>query len=84
MGTDKAAIVAVVGEMISELTGVDGGEVASDDRLMEDLGMDSLQSMELLSRLSEEYEIDPDMEDVQGVQTVGDVVAFLQRELAKA
>jgi acyl carrier protein len=70
--------------MISELTGVDAGEVAPADRLMEDLGMDSLQSMELLSRLSEEYEIDPDMDDVQGVQTVADVVAFLQRELAKA
>ncbi len=53
------------------------GEIKSGDRLRDDLGLDSLHSMELLSEVTEKYEIDVDAEQVQDVRTVGEVVTFL-------
>ncbi len=54
------------------------GEIHNADRLREDLGLDSLNAMELLSAITEKYEVDVDIEEVQDVKTVGDVVTFLQ------
>ncbi len=77
MAVDTAQIEATVKEMISDVAGLDAADIKGEDRLMEDLGLDSLQNMELLSRLSEHYEIDPDMDDVNDVLTVAQVVTFL-------
>lgn len=66
-------------EILSKLADVNPAQIKDTDRLREDLGLDSLQSMELLSRISDKYELDLEVEDVMDVQTVGDVVA----ELAK-
>ena len=57
------------------------GPVATSDRLREDLGLDSLHSMELLSSITEKYEVDVDIEQVQEIRTVGDVVGFLSKVL---
>jgi acyl carrier protein len=53
------------------------GPIDPTDRLRDDLGLDSLHSMELLSEVTEKYEVDVDPEDLQDVRTVGDVVSFL-------
>lgn len=53
------------------------GPINATDRLRDDLGLDSLHSMELLSEVTEKYEVDVDPEDLQDVRTVSDVVAFL-------
>lgn len=53
------------------------GEIRDDDRLRDDLGLDSLHSMELLSEVTEKYEVDVDVEQLNDVRTVGDVVTFL-------
>jgi len=81
MPTSKKALQNSVKEVISELTDVDVAEIESSDRLRDDLGLDSLQEMELMSRLSEEYEIDPDMDEVMAIKTVKDVVKFLLENL---
>jgi len=54
-------------------------EIRDSDRLREDLGLDSIHSMEVLSAVTEKYEVDVDMEEVQDIVTVGDVVAFLAK-----
>lgn len=64
-------------EILTKLAGLEPDQVKDGDRLREDLGMDSLQSMELLSRVSDKYELDLDVEDVMDVETVGDVVTQL-------
>ncbi|MBK7397185.1 MAG: acyl carrier protein [Myxococcales bacterium] len=58
------------------------GDIRATDRLRDDLGLDSLHSMELLSEVTEKYEVDIDVEQVQDVRTVGDVVQFLAGVLA--
>ncbi len=60
------------------------GNIESSDRLRDDLGLDSLHSMELLSEVSEKYAVDIDPENVQDVRTVGDVTAFLSTLLEEA
>lgn len=52
-------------------------EISPTDRLRDDIGLDSLHSMELLSEITEKYELDVDPEQVQDVRTVGDIVSFL-------
>lgn len=56
--------------------------IRATDRLRDDLGLDSLHSMELLSEVTEKYAVDVDVEQVQDVRTVGDVVKFLAGVLA--
>lgn len=58
------------------------GDIKDADRLREDIGLDSLHAMELLSAVTEKYELDVDIEEVQEVKTVGDVVNFLTTTMA--
>jgi acyl carrier protein len=58
------------------------GGIKDADRLREDIGLDSLHAMELLSAVTEKYELDVDIEEVQEVKTVGDVVNFLTTTMA--
>ncbi len=74
----KSDVEAIVRRIRPELK----GPVSASDRLREDLGLDSLHSMELLSSITEKYEVDVDVEQVQEVKTVGDVVAVLSKVLA--
>lgn len=67
--------------VVAELTNVAPAQIGGADRLREDLGLDSLQSMELLSRVSEEFNIDPDMEEVMKLTTIDQVVASLSKAL---
>lgn len=64
-------------DILSKLAGLEADQIKNDDRLREDLGLDSLQSMELLSRISDKYELDLEVEDVMDVETVDDVVKQL-------
>ena len=69
----RADLVQIVGV----LTNLKPTDVQDAQRLREDLGLDSLQSMELLSRISDKYMLDLDMEDVMGLQTVGQMLSQL-------
>jgi acyl carrier protein len=69
----RADLVQIVGV----LTNLNPADVQDWQRLRDDLGLDSLQSMELLSRISDKYRLDLDMEDVMDLQTVGQMVSQL-------
>jgi acyl carrier protein len=75
--TTKHEIRTVLLDTLSKLIDMDTSKVNDSDRLREDLGLDSLQSMELLSRISDHYDLDIDVEDVMDVQTIADVVEEL-------
>ncbi|MBW2702739.1 MAG: acyl carrier protein [Deltaproteobacteria bacterium] len=64
-------------EILAKLIDINTSEVTDTDRLREDLGLDSLQSMELMSRISDQYELDLEVEDVMDVETLGEVVEHL-------
>jgi len=54
--------------------------VRPSQRLREDLGLDSLQSLELLSSIGEALRIDLDIEEAMSIRTVEDACAFVVRQ----
>jgi len=66
-------------ELLASISGTAKHEIRLDDHLRDDLGLDSLKSMELLSRISEEYDMDVDVEDVMELETVQDIISFFER-----
>ncbi len=70
-------------EMIAEVLEIDPKTVHATDRLREDLGMDSLGSLELLSLISHELAIDLEMEEAMGIGTVADACAFVEKNYAQ-
>lgn len=54
-------------------------EVTAGARLVDDLGADSLDIVELVMEIEREFSIDIADEDVDGFKTVGDVIAYVER-----
>ena len=66
-------------KMISKVVPVRAEDIRPGDRLREDLGMDSVASMELLSVLAEELELDVGVEDAAQVRTVAETIEMARR-----
>ncbi|RMD88201.1 MAG: acyl carrier protein [Candidatus Dadabacteria bacterium] len=64
--------------IIVEQLGVSADEVTPEASLIEDLGADSLDIVELIMALEEEYEIDIADENAEKIQTVQDVISYLE------
>jgi acyl carrier protein len=71
-----------VQEMLAEALNISVDKVAADAKIVEDLGADSLDVVELLSRLEDEFGITIPDEDVENLVTVNDVAAEIEK-LAK-
>lgn len=70
--------------LLAEIAEVKRAELHGSDRLREDLGMDSLSSLELLSSLGEKLRIDLQIEEAMGIVTVDDACDFVVRHCADA
>lgn len=66
-----------VKSIIVEQLGVPAEEVTDDASFIEDLGADSLDIVELVMALEEEYDIEISDEDAEKIQTVGDAVTYI-------
>lgn len=60
---------------------VDPGRITDDSRFVEDLGAESIQSVELIAAFEEEFDIEMDEEGALGVKTVGKAVDFIEKFL---
>ncbi len=63
----------------AELLKVETSRVQESSRFVEDLGADSMQSIELVAAFEEEFDIEMDEDAALGVKTVGDAVDFIDR-----
>ena len=64
--------------IIVEQLGVGLEEVTPEASFIEDLGADSLDIVELIMALEEEYDMEIPDEDAEKIQTVGDVINYIQ------
>lgn len=67
-----------VKEIIIEQLGVSEDAVSSESSFIDDLGADSLDIVELIMALEEEFDIEIPDEDAEKIVTVGDVVDYLK------
>lgn len=64
--------------IIVEQLGVDPEEVTADASFVNDLGADSLDTVELVMALEESFKIEISDEDAEKIHTVGDAVKYIQ------
>ena len=76
MADDTAEKVKAI--IINEL-GVDPEKVTNDASFVDDLGADSLDTVELVMAFEEEFTIDIPDEDAEQMHTVGEAIAYIQK-----
>lgn len=62
--------------------GVEGEKVKPESDLMRDLGLDSLDTVEMTLALEEQFEIEIPDSDLEDVSTVNDAIDLIERKLA--
>jgi len=71
-------IAEKVKEIIVEQRGVDAEEVTTQASFVEDLGADSLDTVELVMAFEEEFDIEIPDEDAEKIATVNDAIEYIQ------
>ena len=69
-----------VREIIAQELGVEGEKVTDDANFVEDLGADSLDTVELVMAFEEEFGIEIPDEDAEQMQTVGQAIKYLDEK----
>jgi acyl carrier protein len=72
------AVAEKVKAIIVEQLGVEEDEVTEEASFVENLGADSLDIVELVMALEEEFELEIPDEDAEKIRTVGEVIAYIQ------
>ena len=67
-----------VRDIIAEQFDVDADEVNAESSIIDDLGADSLDVVDLISSVEDEFDVQIPDEKVEGIKTVGDIVAFIE------
>lgn len=74
------AVESRVKEIIVENLGVDAEKVTRDASFVEDLGADSLDTVELVMAFEEEFDIEIPDEDAEKLTTVGEAITYLENK----
>lgn len=83
MAQDSMTVEQRVAAAIAESLGVAETEVTSDASLTDDLGADSLDMVEVVMALEEQFDIEISDKDTEWIETVGDVVTYLKKRVAE-
>ncbi len=75
-----ADLKSKVTEIIVKKLGVEESQVSEDANFTKDLGADSLDTVELIMEFEKEFDITIEDNDAEKIQTVGDVVKFLNEK----
>ncbi len=66
-------------KMLAEQLNIDEKTITTESEVVKDLGADSLDVVELMMALEDEYGITLPEGEVENVKTVGDIVAMMER-----
>ncbi|MBF0273642.1 MAG: acyl carrier protein [Nitrospinae bacterium] len=73
------SIAEDVKEIIVEQLGVDEADVKENSSFMDDLGADSLDTVELVMAFEEKFDIEIPDEDAENIKTVKDAIDYIQK-----
>ncbi len=71
-------------KIIAEKLGVDESEITPESHFINDLGADSLDTVELIMEFEKEFNISIPDEDAEKIQTVGDAIEYIKKQVADA
>jgi acyl carrier protein len=74
-----AAVEDKVKQIIVEQLGVDEGEVTPNASFVDDLGADSLDTVELVMAFEEAFDIEIPDEDAEKIRTVKDAIDYIEK-----
>jgi len=77
---DEKTIEQRVKAIITEQLGVNPDQVTPDAKFIEDLGADSLDTVELVMALEEEFGQEIPDEEAEKLQSVGDVIKYIEEK----
>ncbi|AKF82553.1 acyl carrier protein [Myxococcus sp. MISCRS1] len=72
-----SAIEAKVKNIIADQLGVGEDEIKPESSFIEDLGADSLDIVELVMAMEEEFEVEIPDEEAENIKTVGDAIKYV-------
>lgn len=74
-----ASVSERVIDIVAEQLGVDKEKVKPETSFVNDLGADSLDTVELVMELEEEFDINIPDESAEKIQTVGEAIGFIEK-----
>ena len=77
------AVAEKIKSIIAEQLGVKPEEVTPEASFIDDLGADSLDTVELIMALEEEFSVEIPDEDAEKMTTVGDAIKYIEEKAAK-
>ncbi len=66
-------------DIIADQLSVDGEKVTMEASITEDLGADSLDVVDLISVIEDEFDLEIPEEAVDSIKTVGDIVSYIEK-----
>ncbi len=78
----SAELESKVREIIADQLGIGEDEISSDSTFVDDLGADSLDIVELLMALEEDFSLEIPDEDAEKMHNVGDLIDYLDARSA--
>ncbi len=75
-------ITEKVRAIIVDRLGVDEADVTTEANFINDLGADSLDTVELIMELEKEFDIQIPDEEAEKIQTVSDAIAYVEKAVA--
>ena len=77
-------LVERVHAIVSEQLGVEKESLVPEANLLDDLGADSLDVVELVMAIEEEFAIEVPDEDAENIRTLGDITAYIEARVENA
>ena len=74
-------VLEKVKKILSEQFDVDEDSITQETKIEEDLGADSLDVVDLLMSIEDEFEIEIPDEDIEGVKTVGEMEKYIKERI---
>ena len=69
--------------LLADQMNVEKEKITKDTKIVEDLKADSLDIVEMLMALEDEFSISVPDEDARGLQTIGQIVAYIEEKMPK-
>ena len=81
MAEDTKKIEERVIEIVCEQMGASRDKISADTSFIQDLGADSLDTVELVMEFEDEFDLNIPDEDAEKIQTVGDAITYIKEHV---